>query len=127
MQKQVRGNFEIGVQVSFLVEESRPDENYYLFSYKIRISNRGSIPAQLLSRHWIITDSCGKREEVRGAGVIGLQPRILPGQSFEYESFCPLPTPSGSMTGTYQMISETGEHFEVEIPEFFLVSPSAIH
>lgn len=127
VQKQMNVQFQVGVQVSFIDAESRPDESYFLFSYRIKISNNGRIPAQLISRHWVITDAVGKTEEVRGAGVVGLQPRILPGQSFEYESVCPLTTASGSMLGSYQMVDEEGASFEVEIPEFYLVAPSAIH
>lgn len=85
------------------------------------------MPAQLMSRHWVITDGLGKVEEVRGAGVVGVQPKLSVGQSFEYESACPLSTPSGSMTGTYQMVTESGEAFDLQIPEFYLVAPSALH
>ncbi len=127
VQKQVNSNYQVGVQVSFIEAESRPDESYFLFSYRIKINNKSDLPAQLISRHWIITDAIGKTEEVRGAGVVGLQPRILPNQSFEYESVCPLTTASGSMRGSYQMVNEAGESFEIEIPEFYLVAPSAIH
>lgn len=127
VQKQINTHFQVGVQVSFIDAESRPEESYFLFSYRIKISNNGSLPAQLISRHWVITDAVGKTEEVRGAGVVGLQPRILPGQSFEYESVCPLTTASGSMLGSYQMVDESGESFEIDIPEFYLVAPSAIH
>lgn len=127
IQKQINSNFHVGVRVTYVENESRPEEGYHLFSYHIKINNKGSIPAQLISRHWVITDALGKTEEVRGAGVIGLQPRILPGQSFEYESVCPLTTASGTMAGSYQMVDEAGESFEVEIPEFYLIAPSAIH
>lgn len=127
IQKHQNTAFQIGVKVTYVESESRPSESYFLFSYRITIQNRGSVPAQLMSRHWIITDAQGKCEEVRGAGVVGLQPRILPGQSFEYESMCPLATPSGCMRGLYHMIDETGQNLEIEIPEFYLVSPTAIH
>lgn len=127
IQKQTNSNFHVGVQVSFIESESRPEENYFLFSYRVKITNRSTIPAQLISRHWVITDALGKTEEVRGAGVIGLQPKIIPGQTFEYESVCPLTTSSGTMLGSYQMVDDAGESFEIEIPEFYLVAPSAIH
>ena len=114
-------------QVSYVAAESKPESNYYLFSYKIRITNQGAEAAQLISRHWIICDGFGHREEVRGPGVVGKQPRIPSGQSFEYESACPLTTSSGSMKGSYQMQLESGDLFDLEIPEFFLVAPQALH
>ena len=120
-------NFRIESQVKYLAAESKPDSNYHLFTYRIRITNQGSETAQLLSRHWIITDGFGRCEEVRGPGVIGQQPRLSPGQSFEYDSACPLMTASGSMKGTYQMQLENGELRDIEIPEFFLIAPQALH
>lgn len=83
--------------------------------------------AQLMSRHWIITDAFGHTEEVKGPGVVGLQPRIAAGQGFEYDSACPLRTNSGTMKGKYEFLSDDGETFEVEIPEFYLIAPSAVH
>ncbi len=127
MQKVLESNFDIQVTVQYVASESRPESNYHFFSYKVKITNQGSSQAQLMSRHWIITDGLGQVEEVRGAGVIGLQPKINPGQSFEYESACPLSTSSGSMRGTYQMVSTEGDHFDIEIPEFYLIAPSALH
>lgn len=127
MQAQLNPNFKVDVNVSYVEKESRPDSNYYFFAYRIRITNQSDTPAQLMSRHWIITDAFGQREEVRGAGVVGVQPKIPSGQTFEYESVCPLNTPSGSMTGSYQMITDSGEAFDIEIPEFYLVSPCALH
>lgn len=111
----------------FVAEESRPDHSYYFFSYKIRISNQGNQSVQLLSRHWIITDAFGRAEEVRGPGVVGLQPKIQPGQNFEYESACPLTTPTGSMKGTYTVVTEDGESVEISIPEFYLICPQSLH
>lgn len=125
MQKQLSPSFEVNVQVTFVEKESRPD--YYFFAYRIKIVNKGQAAAQLLSRHWVITDAQGQTEEVRGAGVIGVQPKINAGQSFEYESACPLNSPSGSMRGSYQMVTDSGEAFDIEIPEFYLVSPAALH
>jgi len=126
-QKPLSPHFEIQVKVSYVDADSRPDMNQFYFSYKIKITNKGSSPAQLMSRHWIITDAFGQTEEVRGAGVVGNQPKIQPGAAFEYESACPLPTSSGTMRGQYQMISESGENFEIEIPEFYLIAPQALH
>ena len=119
--------FSIKVNSVYVPHESQPEAKNYFFAYKISIKNSGSAPAQLMSRHWIITDAFGHCEEVRGPGVVGLQPKILPGQSFEYESACPLPTSTGSMKGYYHFITDSGESFSVEIPEFYLVSPTAIH
>jgi ApaG protein len=126
-QKSTSSEFRIETSVTYIAKESRPESSYYFFSYRIRVSNKGSQTAQLLSRHWIITDGQGHVEEVRGPGVIGQQPRINPGQHFEYDSACPLPTSSGSMRGSYQMQLASGELIEVNIPEFFLVAPQALH
>lgn len=127
MQKSTTPHIEVAVTSIFVSAESRPDENYYFFAYKVSIKNTGTKTLQLMSRHWLITDSLGHLEEVRGPGVIGLQPKIIPGQTFEYESACPLNTPSGSMKGAYQMISEEGETLRVEVPEFYLIAPQALH
>lgn len=127
VQKHLSPKFDLQVAVTYIAAESRPEQNQFFFAYKIRIINNSTFAAQLMSRHWIITDSFGMSEEVRGAGVIGLQPRLTPGQSFEYESACPLTTASGSMRGFYQMISDSGEQFEITIPEFYLVAPQALH
>lgn len=113
---------------SFYVEErSSPAEGYYFFAYKIRIDNVGTDTAQLVSRHWIITDGNGQREEVRGAGVVGEQPWLAPGGSFEYTSFCPLATSVGAMQGSYQMVTEDGDGFEAEIAPFTLARPGAVN
>lgn len=127
VQKTTNPQFQIQVQVNYVAAESRPESDYHFFSYKIQITNKGSTQAQLMSRHWIITDGFGQVEEVRGAGVVGLQPKINPGQTFEYESACPLSTSSGSMKGTYQMMGADGEAFDIEIPEFYLIAPTALH
>lgn len=126
-QKIFSTNFKISVTAQYVESESKPDSNYYFFSYKVQITNTGDTPAQLMSRHWIITDSHSHVEEVRGAGVVGLQPKINPKQSFEYESVCPLSTSSGSMKGFYQMITDDGGSFDIEIPEFYLIAPTALH
>lgn len=127
MQKTQTHEFEIRVKVVYVESESKPENAYHFFAYRIYITNKGSTPAQLMSRHWIITDGFGKTEEVRGPGVVGLQPKINPDQTFEYESACPLTTNTGSMTGKYFMKSEDGEDFTIEIPEFFLIAPHALH
>ncbi len=120
-------DFQISTTVVYVESESSIEESRYFFAYKIAIKNKGSIGAQLMSRHWIITDAFGHTDEVKGPGVVGLQPRLSPGQSFEYDSGCPLRTNSGSMKGFYQFQSDEGETFDIEIPEFFLVAPHAIH
>lgn len=120
-------DFQITTTVHYVESESQPESNFHFFSYKIKISNVGNTTAQLMSRHWIITDGQGQTEEVRGPGVVGLQPKINPGQSFEYESACPLNTSCGAMKGSYQMVAEDGQSFEVEIPEFYLIAPTALH
>lgn len=114
-------------QVTYLPGESQPEQGYFLFSYRITIENRGNQSCQLMSRQWLIQDGHGKTEEVRGPGVVGLQPKIQAGQKFEYESACPLHTPWGTMKGFYQFISESGDSFQVEIPEFYLISPNSLH
>lgn len=106
---------------------SRPNQQQWFFLYTIHISNEGSETVQLISRHWIITDANGKVEEVRGPGVVGEQPVLAPGQSFEYTSGCPLTTPFGTMHGAYQMITKTGEQFEAQIAPFTLSEPHALH
>lgn len=127
VQKMQNPDFDIQVHVTYVASESRPESDYHFFSYRVQITNKGSTQAQLMSRHWIITDAFGHVEEVRGAGVVGLQPKINPGQKFEYESGCPLTTASGTMRGTYQMVGSDGEQFDIEIPEFYLIAPSALH
>lgn len=127
LKKTIQTDFKITTTTVYVESESAPDQNRYFFAYKITIKNAGSSTAQLMSRHWIITDSLGHVEEVKGPGVVGLQPKIHSGQSFEYDSACPLKTSSGSMRGFYQFLDESGETFEVEIPEFYLIAPTAVH
>ncbi len=127
MQKSVTPQIQVNVVATYVPAESRPEQGFHYFSYKISITNTGSRTAQLMSRHWTIVDGMGRTEEVRGPGVVGLQPKINPGQTFEYESGCPLHASSGSMKGSYQMASEDGETFEVNIPEFYLIAPQALH
>jgi len=111
----------------YLPEQSDPAQHQYVFAYTVRITNTGSLPAQLISRHWIITDGEQRTEEVRGLGVVGQQPLLPPGESFDYPSGCPLSTPVGTMKGTYHCVGENGVPFEVEIPEFVLAMPRTLH
>lgn len=113
----------VTVSPAYLDEQSSPDESYYVWSYHVTIKNLGAETVQLMNRHWKITDARGDVHEVTGAGVIGEQPRLEPGDAFEYTSGTPLNTPSGIMTGSYQMENERGEMFDIEIPAFSLDSP----
>jgi len=113
----------ITVEPTYLDDQSEPDEGRYVWAYHIRIENNGTETIQLLNRHWQITDSTGKVQEVRGAGVIGEQPVLAPGESFEYTSGAPLATPSGFMVGSYEMETRTGQRFDVAIPAFSLDGP----
>ena len=118
---------EVHPRPQFIPEQSDPENDRYIFAYTITITNTGQIAAQLVSRHWIITDAHNTIQEVRGLGVVGQQPLLQPGESYEYTSGSSLTTPIGTMKGTYQMVAEDGTHFEVEIPEFVLASPRALH
>lgn len=113
----------VRVQPAFLEDQSDPEEPRFLWSYTITIENNGPETVQLLSRYWHITDADGRIQEVRGPGVVGAQPVLEPGASFEYTSGCPLPTASGAMVGRYQMQTAAGEAFEIDIPIFLLESP----
>jgi ApaG protein len=123
---QTRG-VRIEVTSQFVSERSRPADGEWFFAYRIRITNTGSERVQLLARHWVITDSRGRVQHVRGPGVVGKQPVLDPGQTFEYTSGCPLNTSFGMMHGTYQMITGSGERFEAEIAPFALGKPDAVH
>lgn len=114
----------VRVSVSYLPEQSEPDRGRWFWAYHIRLENDGATAVQLLTRHWIISDGTGARHEVRGEGVVGEQPVIAPGQSYDYVSGCPLSTPSGQMRGSYRMIGEDGAMFDVAIPRFPLVAPA---
>ena len=113
----------IRVRPSFLPDQSDPDERRWTWAYHIDIENRSAETVQLISRHWVITDGAGRVEEVKGPGVIGEQPTIRPGQIYSYASGCPLPTPSGMMAGSYQMVTDAGDRFEAAIPAFSLDTP----
>jgi ApaG protein len=117
----------IEVESAFIPERSEPGEAYYFFAYHVRISNVGDEAAQLISREWIITDSDGNEERVAGAGVVGEQPLLAPGASFEYTSFCPLRTSVGSMHGSYTMRPSSGETFQAEIGAFTLAVPGVVN
>jgi ApaG protein len=119
--------FSVNVRPQYLVEHSDPDAEKYVFAYTVTIRNTGEHTAQLISRHWIITDGNNAVEEVRGAGVVGEQPVLKPGEAFEYTSGCPLPTPVGSMRGSYQCEADDGTAFEAPIPEFVLSTPRTLH
>lgn len=118
---------EVAVQADYVRERSQPLQGRWFFSYRIRISNRGPEPVRLVNRHWVITDANGRVEEVRGPGVVGEQPELAPGESFEYTSFCPLPTPFGTMEGAYEMVTEGGERFLAKIQKFTLSEPMAVN
>ena len=111
----------------YIEQQSEPDNGRYFFAYQVVIRNVGSITAQLKTRHWIITDSNGKVEEVRGDGVVGEQPRLEPGEHFTYTSAAIIETPVGSMHGSYQMVSDEGEEFDAVIPPFSLSIPNVVH
>jgi ApaG protein len=111
----------------FIPDQSNPEDDRYVFAYTINIRNVGELPAQLVARHWIITDANNEVQEVRGLGVVGNQPLLQPGESFEYTSGCALATPVGTMKGSYQMVGEDGTRFDAEIPEFVLAIPHTLH
>ncbi len=118
-----KNNIKVTVKVAPIEAQTIPFENQYAFAYTITISNQGEVGAQLISRHWLIRDETGHTEEVIGEGVIGKQPYLLPNESFEYTSGAMIKTPTGTMKGKYNMVSDTGEHFSAEIAEFVLSEP----
>lgn len=113
----------VRVAVSFLPDQSEPERGRWFWSYHIRIENGGGRAVRLMTRHWIITDGRGARHTVEGEGVVGEQPMILPGDSFDYVSGCPLSTPTGNMQGSYRMVADDGAAFDVAIPKFALIAP----
>ena len=119
--------FTVSVITQYLEEQSEPDRSYYVFAYAITIKNTGQVAAQLISRHWVITDTNNHVTEVSGLGVIGNQPLLQPGEQFEYTSGTSLATPQGSMRGEYFCVAEDGEQFEARIPEFVLSLPRTLH
>src|SRR5579864_2203224 len=123
MYEKVTRAIHVSVRPYYLAEQSSPDEDHFVWAYKVNIANNGPETVQLLNRHWRITDKFGRLHEVNGPGVVGEQPVLKPGESYEYTSGCPLGTPSGIMVGSYEMTTTTGERFDIEIPAFSLDSP----
>ena len=117
----------VAVKTAYLADQSDPSRQQYVFAYTITIANTGEVAAQLMSRHWIITDSNNQVQEVRGAGVIGEQPLLRPNESFQYTSGTAIATPVGTMRGSYQMVAEDGARFDAPIPEFTLSMPRVLH
>ena len=122
-----RYEVKVAVQTRYVEDQSDPEEARYIVSYTVTITNTGTVPAQLISRHWIILDSAETEQQIRGLGVIGQQPLLKAGEKFEYTSGCALNTPVGTMRGSYQMVAEDGTQFEAEIPEFTLAMPRILH
>lgn len=118
---------DIHVNTAYLADQSDPSSDRYVFAYTITIANTGTVAAQLISRHWIITDADNVTQEVKGLGVVGEQPLLRPGESFEYTSGTAMATPVGTMRGSYQMVAEDGNKFDAEIPSFTLSMPRVLH
>jgi ApaG protein len=118
---QTTNGIRIQAASQFLARESEPDSGRYVFTYEITMTNDGDVPARLLSRHWIIVDGEGRREDVRGRGVVGAYPHLAPGESYTYKSYCPIATPWGTMEGSYTFVRDDGGRFDVAIGRFFLV------
>jgi ApaG protein len=127
MSNEVHEKIYVEVDTLYIESESSPDEDRYVFAYTVTIRNEGEVPAQLLTRHWIITDANGKVQEVQGEGVVGEQPYLKPGEGFQYTSGTMLETSMGTMGGSYQMVSDDGKHFDAAIPEFLLSAPRTLH
>jgi ApaG protein len=123
----IKYQISVKVRTQFVPEQSDPKVPRFVFAYTITITNTGSIAAQVVARHWLIEDGQGRVEEVKGLGVVGQQPLLKPGESFEYTSGCPLPTPTGSMKGHYLCVAEDGQQFDAPISEFALVLPRTLH
>jgi ApaG protein len=117
----------VDVDTLYIESESSPVNSQYVFAYTITITNTGTEAAKLMTRHWVITDANGHIEEVRGDGVVGEQPHLKPGEGFQYTSGAVLKTPVGTMSGSYQMVTDSGNNFDAEIPEFILSSPRTLH
>ncbi|SDW73575.1 ApaG protein [Nitrosomonas communis] len=127
MNNEKKYDINILVRTTYLPEQSDEEADRHVFSYTISISNTGNVASQLISRHWIITSGDGNIHEVRGLGVVGEQPLIKPGDTFEYTSGTTIPSLAGTMKGSYQMVAEDGFHFTVDIPEFILSVPRVLH
>jgi ApaG protein len=127
MSEAITENIRVEVLSRYSAENSRPLEDNWVFQYTVRITNQGPETVQLISRHWIITDGSQHGEEVKGPGVVGEQPVLAPGESFQYSSWCPLKTPTGNMRGTYQMARASGDQFDIEIAPFALKARYAVN
>jgi len=127
MNESRKHNVEVSVRTAYIDAQSAPQSSRYVFAYTITITNAGTIPAKLLTRHWVIKDANEKIQEVRGVGVVGEQPHLSPGMSFEYTSGTVLETPFGTMHGSYQMVADDGTEFDAEIPPFLLTTPRQLH
>ena len=123
MNSATTGGITVLVETAYIEKDSDPDNQYFVWAYRIKIENNSADTVQLMSRHWMITDALGRQQEVRGAGVVGEQPVLAPGASFSYSSGTPLQTPSGFMCGTYAMRADNGREFDIEIPAFSLDCP----
>ncbi len=120
-------NFKVEVATRYMEDDSNPEADRFVFAYTITILNEGELPATLVTRHWVITHGNGKQQEVRGDGVVGEQPRIKPGEGYQYTSGTVLETPMGTMGGSYQMVTDDGDEFDAFIPEFLLSTPRTLH
>jgi ApaG protein len=127
MSNPTNAEFSCSVRVQYLAEQSQPPEGPYAFAYTVTIRNSGSITAQLIARHWIVTDAADQREDVRGLAVVGHQPLLKPGEQFEYTSWTRIATPHGSMRGTFFCMTEDARPFEAPVPAFELVFPGLLH
>jgi len=120
-------NIKVDVETQYVEDQSNPEQDYYVFAYTITIMNKGDTPAKLLNRHWVITDSNQKVQEVKGEGVVGEQPHLKPGEQFTYTSGTMLETSVGTMRGSYEMLADDGSHFDAAINEFVLSTPRVLH
>src|SRR5438477_10473328 len=123
----VTNSVRVEVESQYAPEHSQPFQSQWFFHYTVRITNEGDETIQLLTRHWIITDATGEKQEVRGSGVVGEQPVLAPGETFQYMSYCALKTSTGVMRGTYHMVTDGGDHFDVEVAPFALHEPYTVH
>lgn len=120
-------DIKVDVEPAYLAEQSDPNNNHFVFSYTVTIKNNGTVPARLLTRHWIITNGDGEVQEVKGEGVVGETPHLRPGEGFQYTSGTMIKTPIGTMHGSYQMVADDGVNFDAEIPSFSLAVPRMLH
>lgn len=125
--RELTQGIEVTVRPEYLPEESSPEYRQFVFAYHVTITNQGETEVQLISRHWIITDGQGVVHEVKGPGVVGQQPKLKPGESHQYSSYCPLPTPTGNMRGSFQMVNSLGAKFDAKVPLFFFRDMRSVH